>query len=74
MEDTPTWEANALPAKVFRDREYPDDWRVEKMDKEGWYEAAVFTGGDARQRAIRYADRVYGDFYEIELEPYAARS
>jgi len=31
---------------------------------------AIFGGGDARQRAIRYADREYGAFDEIELEPY----
>jgi hypothetical protein len=60
-------------AKVFRDRKYIDDWRVEKMDEGGRYEVAVFSGGDARQRAIRYADREYGEFDEIGLEPYAAR-
>jgi hypothetical protein len=26
-----------------------------------------FSGGDARLRAIRYADREYGEFDEIEL-------
>jgi hypothetical protein len=30
-----------------------------------------FSGGDARQRAIRYATREYGAYDEIELEPYA---
>jgi hypothetical protein len=29
------------------------------------------AGGDAWERAIRYADREYGVFDEIELEPYA---
>ena len=34
-------------------------------------EVATFSGGDERQRAIRYADREYGGvFDEIELEPY----
>jgi hypothetical protein len=33
-------------------------------------EVAIFSGGDERQRAIRYADREYGEFDEIELEPY----
>jgi hypothetical protein len=32
--------------------------------------SAIFSGGDERQRAIRYADREYGEFDEIELEPY----
>ena len=25
---------------------------------------------DAREQAIRYAEREFGDYYEIELEPY----
>ena len=59
-------------AKVFRDREHTGDWRVEKLDEDGEsIEIATFSGGDARQRAIRYADREYGAFDEIELEPYA---
>jgi hypothetical protein len=70
MEDAPPPDANDLRAKVFRDREYRGDWRVEKMDEDGGYEVAVFSGGDARARAIRYADREYGDFDEIELAPY----
>ena len=59
-----------LRAKVFKDRAVPGNWRVEKMDEDGGYEVAVFRGGDARARAIRYADREYGDFDEIELPPY----
>ena len=59
-----------LRAKVFRDREHQGDWRVEKMDEDGGIELALFSGGDARQRAISYADRVYGEFDEIELHPY----
>jgi hypothetical protein len=55
MEDAPPPDANDLRAKVFRDREYRGDWRVEKMDEDGGYEVAVFSGGDARARAIRYA-------------------
>src|SRR4051794_32883308 len=60
--------ADDLRVKVFRDREHAGDWRVEKID--GGIELALFSGGDARQRAISYADRVYGDFDEIELHPY----
>jgi hypothetical protein len=70
MEDAPPPDVNDLRAKVFGDREYPEDWRVEKMDEDGGCEVAVFSGGDARQRAVRYADREYGLFDEIELEPY----
>ena len=72
MEDAPPAHANDLRANVFRDRdgEYPDDWRVEKTDEDGGCEVAVFSGGDAQQRAIRHADREYGVFDEIELEPY----
>jgi hypothetical protein len=61
-------------AKVFRDRERAGDWRVEKLDDDGGSEVAIFSGGDARQRAIRYADREYGAFDEIELEPYNYQS
>jgi hypothetical protein len=62
--------ADDLRAKVFRDREHEGDWRVEKEDEDGGAEIALFSGGDARQRAISYADRQYGDFDEIELHPY----
>jgi hypothetical protein len=58
-------------AKVFPDREHPGDWRVEKLCDDGESIAvAIFSGGDARQRAIRHADREYGEFDEVELEPY----
>jgi hypothetical protein len=61
-------------AKVFEDRETPGNWRVEKMDEDGGYEAVkVFTGPDARQQAIRYAEREFGAFDEIRLEPYRRR-
>ena len=43
-------------AKVFRDRKHTEDWRVEKMDEDGSSEIAIFSGPDARERAIRYAD------------------
>ena len=44
--------ADDFRAKVFRDREHTGDWRVEKLE----------DGGDARQRAIRCAEREYSDF------------
>jgi hypothetical protein len=69
MNDGPTPED--FRAKVFRDREHTGDWRVEKLLDDGESsEVAIFSGGDERQRAIRYADREYGAFDEIELEPY----
>ena len=69
MNDGPT--PDDFRAKVFRDRKHTGDWRVEKLLDDGESsEVAIFSGGDARQRAIRYADREYGAFDEIELEPY----
>jgi hypothetical protein len=62
--------ADDLRAKVFRDREHSGDWRVEKMDNDGGIELALFSGDDARQQAISYADRVYSEFDELELHPY----
>jgi hypothetical protein len=59
-------------AKLFRDREHTDDWRVEKLEDDGEsIDVTIFSGGDARQRAIRHAAREYGGYDEIELEPYA---
>jgi hypothetical protein len=69
MNDGPT--PDDFCARVFRDRKHTGDWRVEKLLDDGESsEVAIFSGGDARQRAIRYADREYGAFDEIELEPY----
>jgi hypothetical protein len=58
-------------AKVFQDRRIPGDWRVEWFDDDGGCEVAIFSGPNARDRARRYADRQYGNFEEIELEPYS---
>jgi hypothetical protein len=63
--------ADDLRAKIFRDRIVRDQWRVEKMDKDGGYEAIeIFSGPNARERAIDYARHRFGEFNEIELEPY----
>jgi hypothetical protein len=63
--------ADDFRATVFRDRERTGDWRVERLCKDGEsIEVAIFSGGDARLRAIRYADREYGAFDEVEMEPY----
>jgi len=49
-------------AKVFEDREWPGDWRVEWIDDNGGIEVVIFSGPNARVRALRYADRRYGNF------------
>jgi hypothetical protein len=60
-----------LRAKVFEDRVTPGSWRVEKMDDDGGYQVVkVFSGPDARERAIQYAEREFGVYDEIRLEPY----
>jgi hypothetical protein len=57
-------------AKVFEDRVMPGNWRVECEHEDGATEVAIFSGRTARERAIRYADWLYGDFEEMVLEPY----
>ena len=47
-------------AKVFEDREHAGDWRVEFVDDDGGCEVAIVAGPNAKERAIRYADRQYG--------------
>jgi hypothetical protein len=56
----------AEPAVLFRDRLYGDTWRVEWTDDKGGVEVAIFSGPGAHQRAIRYADRQYGGFEEVD--------
>jgi hypothetical protein len=58
------------PAPIFEDRVNPGEWRVEWFDDDGACEVAIFAGPNARERAIRYADRQYGVFAEIRLDPY----
>jgi hypothetical protein len=58
-------------AKLFEDRQWAGDWRVEWFDDDGGCEVAIFSGPNARERALRYADRQYGNFEEIQLEPYS---
>jgi len=48
----------------------PGNWRVECEHEDGATEVAIFSGRTARERAIRYADWLYGDFEEMVLEPY----
>ena len=56
---------------MFEDREWPGDSRVEWVDDDGGVEVAIFSGPNARERALRYADRHYGNFQEVSLEPYS---
>jgi hypothetical protein len=43
------------PAKVFEDRQIPGRWCVELSDDNGGREVAVFSGPNARERAVAYA-------------------
>jgi hypothetical protein len=38
------------PARVFEDRMYRGEWRVEWFDDDGGVEVAVFSGPKARER------------------------
>ena len=40
------------PAKVFEDRLYPGDWRVEWVDDDGGVELAIFAGPNARDTLL----------------------
>ena len=60
-------------AKVFQDREIPDQWCSNGFDDDGRCELEIFTGPDARQQALRYAWRKYKVFSEVQLEPYQRR-
>lgn len=49
----------------------PSDWPVEREDENGSIDMAIFSGPDARQCTIRYADREYNHFAEVGYPPYA---
>jgi hypothetical protein len=59
----------SLVARVFEDRLTPGDWRVEREYADGRIEVAIFSGPNARERAIRYADHQYSDFEKLSLAP-----
>ena len=49
---------------------YPGEWRVEWYDDDhNLSEVAIFSGRNARERAIRYAERQYGDYEEVRFDP-----
>ena len=49
------------PPKVFEDR---GQWRVEWFDEDGRRELEIFTGPDARAKALRFAVQRYGHFVQ----------
>jgi len=55
------------PALVFPDGHYAEEWRVGWIDPRGETEVTIFGGPNARERAIRYADRQYRLFEEVSL-------
>jgi hypothetical protein len=49
----------------------PGEWRIETTNEDGGCEMArTFLGPDARLRTINYAQRRFGQFDEITLQPY----
>ena len=51
----------------------PRNWRVEKMNEDGGYDAVkVFTGPHAREQVICYAEQEFGKHDEIWLPRYPA--
>jgi hypothetical protein len=53
------------PAKVFEDPLVSGDWCVEREDGDGRVELAIFSGADARDRALLYADWRYRQFTQL---------
>lgn len=48
-------------AEVIQDATAPNDWRVEKINNDGSVDVAIFSGPDARVRAIEYTSWKYDD-------------
>ena len=55
------------PAVLLEDRMYPGEWRVEWYDDDKLSEVAIFSGRDARKRAIQYAELQYGEYEEVRF-------
>jgi hypothetical protein len=53
------------PAKVFEDPLVSGDWCVEREKVDGAVELAIFSGPEARGRAVQYADWRYRLFTEL---------
>jgi len=43
---------------------------VQWITYDSGFEIAIFSGPNARERAIRYADGQYGNFEEVSLSAY----
>ena len=60
-----------LRCKVIEDFSVAGEWRVEKLNEDGSCEKVqIFRGRDARERAIDYAQRHFGEFDEVTLRSY----
>jgi hypothetical protein len=55
-----------MKATLFEDREVPGQFRVESIDDGGACEVAVFSGPNAKDRAIAFAG---GNYYEAWDDP-----
>ena len=56
------------PAVVLEDRMYTGEWRVEWSDPDHkMSEVAIFSGRNARKRALQYAELQYGDYEEVSF-------
>ena len=55
----------SAPAKLAEDLLVSGDWCVEREDDDGKVELAIFSGPDARDRALQYADWRYRQFTEL---------
>ena len=60
----------AEPAKVLEDREIGGQWRVERFDEWRWLRGRGLHRPDGASGCVRYAMRKYGNFREMQLEPY----
>jgi hypothetical protein len=46
---------------------YPGEWRVECHEDHSLSELAIFSGRNARERAILYAELQYGEYKEVSF-------
>ena len=58
---TPTNSVTVERVHVFEERDgRPATWRVEAYDSDGGVDVNIFSGNDAKERAIEYAAWKYG--------------
>jgi hypothetical protein len=46
-------------AEIVRDKLDPNGWRVEQIDSDGAIEVAIFSGPNAKKRAVHYNETEY---------------